>query len=252
MHDRDWIFRDKTVRPGEGHGWLAHEHAVVTLVVNGRLDEGLASEVQSCGLFELHYKPRGLGHATSTGPRGVRMLLAGAIGTALAALEPSGGGRARVVTGGARAARALRELIALGAADPRRRPAEPMQRLWDEVKSANPEERGKPSWLTEVYEKVAHEDARRESLERLAREFRVHPVYLSRAFRSAFGLTIGSLRRRVRVDRAVARLVTGTPSLADLALELGYADQNHFSREFKRETGWTPATFRRAVASLST
>lgn len=254
MDDRgEWMFRDKTLDAGGGHGWLAHDHAVVTLVLHGRLDEGLASEVQSCGAFELHYKPRGLGHATSTGPRGVRMLLAGARGRALERLEPRGGGVSGVISGGSRAARALRELLAIAAADPGREeaPADPMRRLWEEATSTSGDGGGvRPGWITEVYERIEREGARRQSLARLAREFRVHPVYLARAFRSAFGLTIGSLRRRVRADRAVARLSVEATSLANLALELGYADQNHFTREFKRETGWTPARFRSVVGSL--
>jgi AraC-like DNA-binding protein len=34
-------------------------------------------------------------------------------------------------------------------------------------------------------------------------------------------------------------------SLAGLALELGYADQAHLSKEFKRYSGTTPAAFAR-------
>ena len=33
--------------------------------------------------------------------------------------------------------------------------------------------------------------------------------------------------------------------LADLALELGFADQSHFTATFRRLTGDTPAAFRR-------
>jgi AraC family transcriptional regulator len=45
-------------------------------------------------------------------------------------------------------------------------------------------------------------------------------------------------------------LSAGRTPLAELALELGYSDQSHFTREFKRETGWTPSRFRATASSL--
>jgi AraC-like DNA-binding protein len=38
-------------------------------------------------------------------------------------------------------------------------------------------------------------------------------------------------------------------NLAGLAHELGYTDQSHLSREFKRYSGTTPATFARKAKS---
>jgi AraC-like DNA-binding protein len=38
-----------------------------------------------------------------------------------------------------------------------------------------------------------------------------------------------------------------TGSLATLAAELGFTDQSHFARDFKRATGKTPASFRETV-----
>ena len=80
---------------------------------------------------------------------------------------------------------------------------------------------------------------------RLALEFRVHPVYLARRFRRHYGRSVGEVRRSSRVGMAVQRLTAGRIELSTLAYDLGYADQAHLSREFKRETGWTPARFRR-------
>jgi len=249
----DWYFRDKVLLPGEGHGWSAHDHAVVTLVVSGRLDEGLAQEVQSCGIFELHYKPRGQRHATFTGPDGVRMLLVGLRGSALRELGAPAGDRARTFPGGARAARALSGLLAVAESQERGTdpPRRALRQLWEGLtQESEGEPSARPAWVTEVFERIQAEDGRRYELARLAREFGVHPVYLARAFRSCYGLTIGSFRQRLRAGRAVARLSAGRTPLAELALELGYSDQSHFTREFKRETGWTPSRFRATASSL--
>ncbi len=58
------------------------------------------------------------------------------------------------------------------------------------------------------------------------------------------------MRRRMRIDRAVNSLTRSGAPLAELAMDLGYADQSHFTREFKRETGWSPGRFRSVAASL--
>lgn len=250
----DWFFRDKVLLPGEGHGWAAHDHAIVTLVLYGRLDEGLDREVQKCSTFELHYKPRGLPHTTATGPNGVRMFLLGVRDGALEGLEAPGGDRPRVVSGGARAARALTELVAIAGSDPERNgpPHPAIEQIWACLKSRESREPlGRPTWITEVHERIRTEGTQRQNLARLASEFRVHPVYLARGFRSSYGLTIGALRRRLRTDRAISRLWCDGAPLAELAFELGYSDQSHFTREFKRETGWTPGRFKAAASSFA-
>ncbi|HVR43816.1 MAG TPA: AraC family transcriptional regulator [Thermoanaerobaculia bacterium] len=253
MNDGDWFFRDKVLLPGEGHSWAAHDHAIVTLVLHGRLDEGLDREVQSCSEFELHYKPRGLPHATSTGPNGVRMFLLGVRDAALEDVEPPEGDRPRVVSGGARAARALMTFLSVAEAGRQRNgpPRHAIRQLWECLKGGRDGElRERPAWITEVRERIESEQGRRSNLTRLASEFRVHPVYLARAFRSHYGHSIGSLRRRLRTDRAITRLRADATSLAGVALELGYSDESHFIRELKRETGWTPGRFRAAASSL--
>jgi transcriptional regulator GlxA family with amidase domain len=55
--------------------------------------------------------------------------------------------------------------------------------------------------------------------------------------------------RRLRVRAAADRVAsTGLP-LARIACETGFADQAHFTREVRRETGLTPAGLRRAAAT---
>ena len=250
-----WFFRDKVLLPGQGHEWMAHDHAVLTLVMSGRLDEGLAQEVQSCGALELHYKPLGLRHVTSTGPNGVRMLLLCVKDSTLQRLETPERDRPRVLAGGVRAARALTELLSI-ATSPRQRTQSPhhaMRNLWELLKDGPPrvEDRKRPGWISEAYERIVSEGTQRRSLARLADEFHIHPVYLARAFHAHYGLTIGSLRRRTRIDCAIARLRAGATSLSALASELGYSDQPHFTRAFKRETGWAPAAFQAAVSALA-
>lgn len=65
---------------------------------------------------------------------------------------------------------------------------------------------------------------------------------LERAFRDVIGVPPKWVLRRYRLHEAAARLSAGA-DLAQLAVELGYADQAHFCRDFKRETAETPRDY---------
>jgi AraC family transcriptional regulator len=71
-----------------------------------------------------------------------------------------------------------------------------------------------------------------------------HPTHLARAFRRRTGLTLGAYRRRRRLTRLCIDLRFGSTALSELALEHGYADQAHMSREFRGFIGQSPAAWR--------
>ena len=78
----------------------------------------------------------------------------------------------------------------------------------------------------------------------------VHPSHLLRVFRQHYHMTPGAFVRQCRIDEACRRLRTATTAepniaLGQLAQELGFADQSHFSRTFRALTGISPGTFRR-------
>jgi AraC family transcriptional regulator len=89
--------------------------------------------------------------------------------------------------------------------------------------------------------------AARPSLTGLAESVGVHPVTLARAFRRAFGCTVGEYVRSLRIERAARQLADTDLSLAEIALAEGFSDQSHFSNLFRRHTGVSPFRFRRAV-----
>jgi AraC-like DNA-binding protein len=84
------------------------------------------------------------------------------------------------------------------------------------------------------------------SLTALAEEVGANPFVLLREFRRCFGLPPHAFLLRLRADRARALLARGG-DLAEVAQNLGFADQSHLSRVFKRLYGITPAAYRRAA-----
>lgn len=75
---------------------------------------------------------------------------------------------------------------------------------------------------------------------------------LERRFKAASGHTIKDISGLIRFEQVRDRLwQTPKTSLSALAQELGYADQSHLHREFKRYSGTTAAAFARRRGGLS-
>lgn len=71
---------------------------------------------------------------------------------------------------------------------------------------------------------------------------------LERKFRKSAGYTVKDVSGLIRFEQARNHLqLYPDTHLAGLAHELGYTDQAHLSREFKRYSGTTPAAFARRV-----
>ena len=65
-----------------------------------------------------------------------------------------------------------------------------------------------------------------------------------RRFRAAFHLTPQRFLRKLRLRIASRALIYTDESLSEIALSCGFADQSHFSREFRRQFGRTPREYR--------
>jgi AraC-like DNA-binding protein len=66
-----------------------------------------------------------------------------------------------------------------------------------------------------------------------------------RRMKRVFGLTTGQWLLKSRISRAGALLADSSLSIADVALEAGYADQSAFTRQFRRSTGLSPSEYRK-------
>jgi len=68
--------------------------------------------------------------------------------------------------------------------------------------------------------------------------------HLDREFTRVVGLSPRRLARLLRVERLLEAIdVAGAPEWADLAADLGWADQSHMIRDVKRHTGSSPSTY---------
>lgn len=83
------------------------------------------------------------------------------------------------------------------------------------------------------------------SVEDLAAELNMSKFYFLKEFKKAAGVTPYQYLIELRMKRAMELLREPSVSLADLALQLGFSDQSHFSRAFKAFTGASPAAYRK-------
>jgi AraC family transcriptional regulator len=104
-----------------------------------------------------------------------------------------------------------------------------------------------PKWTAELRDWIQANPYVRPSISDFAEERGLHPVYLSRAFKLVYGRSIGAYARRVRALAAATRVSASSDRLADLAYELGFADQSHLNRLFRIEFGTSPARYRALV-----
>ena len=112
-----------------------------------------------------------------------------------------------------------------------------------------PAERKPAPWLEQSRELLHERFAETLSLADVAREVRVHPVHLARAFHQHYHRTVGEYVRYLRVEFARRELSATDKPLSEIALGAGFSSQSHFSTLFKRHTGLTPVEYRAAFRS---
>ena len=101
-----------------------------------------------------------------------------------------------------------------------------------------------PAWLRRVRDMLEASRGERYTLQQLAHVANVHPVHLSQTFRRTYSCTIGDFARNLLVARAADELARTDRPIATIAIELGFCDQSHLNRVFKRYMRVTPAQYR--------
>jgi AraC family transcriptional regulator len=101
-------------------------------------------------------------------------------------------------------------------------------------------------WLDRLASDLNAQPQRR--INSLARRHGVSPEHASRAFARRFGMTPARFRAEQRLQTALHALTESALSLAQIAVQAGYADQAHFSRAIAAATALPPARLRAAMA----
>jgi AraC-like DNA-binding protein len=84
------------------------------------------------------------------------------------------------------------------------------------------------------------------TIEEIAAAIGLSKSHFSRAFKSTLGTSPMAYVASRRIERAKRMMVASAESLADVALNCGFADQSHLNRQFRRTVGMTPGQWRRS------
>jgi AraC family transcriptional regulator len=85
-------------------------------------------------------------------------------------------------------------------------------------------------------------------LQDLAARAALSPYHFARAFKTSAGTTPRAFVEHRRVERTKRMLAESTQSIAGIAAEVGFGSQSRLTTVFKRQTGLTPAAYRRGRA----
>lgn len=114
--------------------------------------------------------------------------------------------------------------------------------------AAEPVRGGLAPWqLRRAQDRLRAELGDTPSLQTVAAECGLSVSHFARAFRQSLGVSPHAWLVRQRIARAKILMRGRGPSLAEIALACGFADQSHFTRVFVREEGMSPGRWRRMV-----
>lgn len=116
--------------------------------------------------------------------------------------------------------------------------------------SGNDRRDGESVWLKKVRAHLDSQYLGEHRLCDLASLAGVHRVHLVREFRKHYGVTIGQHIRKRRIAHACELLARTDLLLREIAKVCKFVDQSHFSRQFKRMSGLTPAEYRDLVRTV--
>lgn len=103
-----------------------------------------------------------------------------------------------------------------------------------------------PRWrLQRVHDYVQQHLGQPVTLSDIASAAGLSPMHFAAQFRVATGQRPHDYLLQCRIDRAKTLLATSQRSLIDVALDVGFCTQAHFTTVFKRFTGTTPHLWRR-------
>ena len=231
----------------------AHEAAFVTMMLDGAYTENAGRKAFRFDRFTAVYHPSGLEHQDFVGASGVRLLMFEFRPELLAGIGVGREERAdlRDLTG-TRSAFELLSLYrdALSDADPLEFESRALALVGRVVSPSHRAARDLPSLRRAQEYLHAHFNAR-VTMTDVSRAAGVHPVYLGQMFHREMGETVGRYVTRLRVRAAADQLSSSDIPLSAIAFELGFCDQSHLQRAFKKTSGFTLAEFRRSFSSTT-
>ena len=102
-----------------------------------------------------------------------------------------------------------------------------------------------PFWVKSLNELLNDCWNENPNLQDLAQVLNLNPITISKHFPKYFGCTLGEYMRRLKINRSLSLIESSNINLTEIAFQCGFADQSHFIRTFKNQTGFLPKQFQK-------
>jgi len=232
----------------------SHANAHVGFILNGGFTETFTRKTLECRPLSVSYIAPDLPH-TDDFRHGVHCLVFEIANERLGQLQPLVDLREPIFLHGGRAAwlavRLYSEARQNDTASSSVIEGLALEILAELARFENAAEAKPPRWLQQARDLLHDRFDENLTHDEIADLVDVHPVYLATLFRRHFGSTIGDYIRRLRLDFAAEQLSNSRDSLCQIGLAAGFADQSHFSKVFKNQTGMSPGRFRASLPGRS-
>ncbi|MNR51475.1 Arabinose operon regulatory protein [compost metagenome] len=82
------------------------------------------------------------------------------------------------------------------------------------------------------------------SLSTVAEELSLTPSYVTRYFKNKNGLPLMQYVSKIRIEKAKELLETTNLTIKEIVEQVGFVDENNFSRAFRKREGVSPSQYR--------
>ena len=250
-----FAFVEAAYLPSQVHPKHSHERSSFCLVLRGNFTETYGRDSLTCSASTLLFYPAGEVHMEHFHKAGTRCFIIEVQPSWLEQLRQYSilVDQAANFHGGkipGLAMRAYQEFCALDEFSPLSIEGFMLEMIAEISRYSQQLRNGKPIARIELVRELIHERFS-ESLTLIAISELVglHPVYVAQAFRKAYGSTVGEYIRRLRIESACRELSKLDLPIARIAANVGFFDQSHFTRTFRRLVGVTPAEYRKTLSS---
>jgi len=83
------------------------------------------------------------------------------------------------------------------------------------------------------------------NIEKLAAMCNITSAYFRKIFSGVYGISPLIYIKDLKISRAKELIASGMYSITESAFQSGYTDMSHFSREFKKATGYSPSEYKK-------
>lgn len=104
------------------------------------------------------------------------------------------------------------------------------------------------SLVSQVEDYVIRNYSSNLTLKTIAERFHINPVYLGQIFRKELGVYFNDYLHKLRIEKAKQLLLNSELRISEIAIRIGYRDDNYFSNKFQKQEKMTPHQYRKTYS----